>query len=194
MSTLQTVLDMTRLRLADASDLAYDTSMLTSFYNDAIRDFCSATGVMQDTKDVTTSSATMTYASLSSHDVNTVYLIIVLTTGVPLQYAPPYEAGTFTSSSGAATAWSTWGRTIYLNGTTTDLRIFFTYIPDALINTTDAVLLPDQWLPAIAAYMEFRCRSMDRETGLADRAWAEYVAARTACAQTTNLQQRGGTA
>lgn len=111
-----------------------------------------------------------------------------------LNQAPIFEARHWAarSSNSTPTAWTFWQvgastERIYFDyipaATANIVRIWFTYIPNRISSTSSTVDIPDKWLTAIKAYIEYRIHNANREEGLAARAWAEYQSLRANAVQ-----------
>jgi hypothetical protein len=169
-----------RFRLSDATDQAYSTSTLLTYINDGATEFATLTGCLHLTENMT-SGGPAASISLSTTTANTfVNIYSVELASSKLDFAPRYEAAKWSpSDTGTPAGWSIWGNTIYLNCQTTlsatnDLDISYTYIPAEMTAEGNECEIPDKYYPALVAYTCFRVHDMNREEGLASRAFAEY--------------------
>ncbi len=186
-----------RYRLNDISDEAYDDDMLFEYINDGAKDF-SYTGCNQTIQNVnsgsTISSLTLT-SELTYVDWLNIYAVEYAS--VELAPAPRYEAVRWLPASGTPTGWSVWGDILYIDTIVTlsasnDIDISYTYIPDDISATSDTSPLADKWSPALVAYCVYRCHKADRESGLADTAFAEYLAIKQTAAKIYEALMIGG--
>lgn len=190
-----------RGRLADVNDDAYSNNLLLEFLNEGITEFASTTGVCQHTKEVAP-DGTNSYINLSTGnlDYRFVSIYAVQYNNIALDFAPAYEVRHWNAVSGTPTAWNVWAdatnERMYFDAIpaiTANVKLWFTYIPDDMTATSDTVGVPEKYHPALKAYTEFRVRASDRESGLADRAYAEYEKLRLAAAKINeSLLSTGG--
>ena len=179
-----------RGRLQDIDDTAYSDNLLMNYISDAQQDFA-LTGCCQHSADVTPDGSN-SYISLNTTTLTYQHMSIYAVThnNLPLDFAPMSEARYWSPSSGTPTAWTIWMVSgedrMYFDTIPTityAVTIWFTFIPVVLTSTSDTLIVPDKWHTALKAYTEYRVRSMDREDGLADRAFAEYQGLRQAAAR-----------
>ena len=171
-----------RGRLQDLDDEAYSDNLLMNFLSDAQQDFA-LTGCCQDLYSPTPNGS-YSFMWLTPTD-QTLSIYAVTRNDVPLNFAPMSEARYWTPASGVPTAYTIWQnsstdqmRFDTIPDTLKAINIFRTYIPSELSSTTTTLKVPTKWHTALKAYVEYRVRSTDREDGLADRAFAEYQAAK----------------
>jgi len=195
-TTASTLNDQIRRRLADYSDEAYGDNLLIAAENEGAKIFAQATGCCQAVHNFSSGTAS-TIALTGLTYVNFINIYAVEHASLKLDFAPRYEAAKWVPAAGTPTGWSVWGTTLYLDAiatlsTTNDIDVSYTYVPDDMTTTSSNIGIPDKWLPAIKAYARFYIHDMNRETGLADRAWAEFVMIQQAAAKINEALMSGG--
>jgi len=194
MSTAANLTADVRKRLADEDDMSYGDSLIRQFLSEGSSIFAGTTGCCQTTHDFTTDGSAATL-SLTTMTYQWVAVYNVTDNGTELSFAPRHEAVRWgTAVSGTAAGYSMWGDTLYLDAipdADRTVQVYYTYIPDELSASSDTVLIPVKWETAIVAYAEYRCRAVDRETGLADRAYAEFESLRISAQQIYNFIMGG---
>lgn len=195
--TVDEIITKIRYRLSDITDEAYDDDMLFEYINDGAKDF-SYTGCCQTIENVN-SGSTISTLTLSSELTYVDWLNIysVEYASAELAFAPRFEAVRWLPAAGTPAGWSVWGDVLYIDTIVTlsasnDIDISYTYVPDDITATTDTSPLEDKWSPALVAYCIYRCRKADRESGLADNAFAEYLAIKQAAAKIYEALLIGG--
>lgn len=184
MSKISELITKVRYRLVDISDESYSNAALMAFINQGANIFALKTGALQYKDDISVSAGQQyAYFDYSGLAANPITVFAVWHEGLPLVFAEFEDMKDIVPTSGTPTVWSTWGETILLDKTllTGDaLIVFYTHTPVVATAVTDdfeartGVAFPAKWEDAIVAYAAYRARSADRETGLADRAMAEF--------------------
>lgn len=176
--TVDEVITKIRYRLADYTDESYSDDELIEYINDGIKDF-SYTGCNQYADNITsgsgseyTLSTTLTYTHVNVYGVNL--------GGSRLYFADRPETTKWNPSAGTPIGWGVWGDKLLLDTSTTlsasnNLEVSYTYIPDD-ISTVNNTFPLEKWSGAIVAFCVYRCLTEDRDTGLADKEYAEYLA------------------
>jgi len=182
-TTADTLITEVRRRRDDATDEAYGDSVMLDFLNDGCEIFASTTGCCQHLATVTPDGSNP-YIALSTANLTYRHVIIYAVEygTTVLDFAPLSEYKYKTASSVAApTCWTVWTvggvERMYFDtipATTSDVSIYFTYIPDTLTAVSSNVDIPERWHPAIKAYMQYRVDDLNREASLADRSYAEF--------------------
>jgi len=196
-TTASTLNDQIRRRLADYSDEAYSNNLLIAAMNEGVGVFAPATGCCQAIHNFTSGTGS-TVALSGLTNVKFINVYAVEYASGKLDFAPRYEAAKWVPAAGTPTGWSVWGATLYLDAiatlsSTDDIDVSYTYVPDDMTTTSSNIGIPDKWLPAIKAYARYYIHDMNRETGLADRAWAEFVMIQQAAAKINEaLMAKGG--
>lgn len=189
MSTGTQIITKIRQRLADSTDNSFGNDELMRWLNDGADEFAATTGIISQATDIAADGATFEY-TLTSDLTNYVNVFAVYYASVPLDYAPRHEIRSIWGATvGTPLAWSVWGDvlSIDLKATTASsgsaLEVFYTRTPVRLTAVGDIFDFPDEWDYAAIAYACYRAHDSKRETGLADRARAEFDVARQAAAK-----------
>lgn len=195
--TVDEIITKIRYRLSDITDEAYDDDMLFEYINDGAKDFA-YTGCCQAIENVnsgTTISSLVLSSTLTYVDWLNIYS--VEHASLELTFAPRFESVRWLPAAGTPTGWSVWGDILYIDtiatlSSTNDIDISYTYVPDDITATTDTSPLDDKWSPALVAYCVYRCAKADRESGLADTVFAEYLAIKQSAAKIYEALMMGG--
>lgn len=197
-TTASTLIDQIRRRLADYSDEAYGDNLLIVAMNEGAAIFAETTGCCQAIHNFTSGSAISSIALSNLTNVNYINIYAVEYASGKLDFAPRYEAAKWVPAAGTPIGWSVWADTLYIDtivtlSATNDIDVSYTYVPTDMTTTSSNIGIPDKWLTAIKAYARFYIHDMNRETGLADRAWAEFVMIQQAAAKVNEaLMSSGG--
>lgn len=196
-TTADTLITEIRRRLADVDDEAYSNDLLIGAMNEGATIFSETTGCCQAIHNFTSGSAISSLALSGLTNVKYINVYAVEYASGKLDFAPRYEAAKWTPSSGTPAGWSIWGDILYLDtivtlSSTNDIDVSYTYIPDDMTSTSSNIGIADKWLPAIKAYARFYIHDLNRETGLADRAWAEFILIQQAAARINEALMSGG--
>lgn len=187
-----------RQRLADSTDASFGDDELMRWANDGSDEFAATTGCMSDSTNIPTDGATFSFDLITAL-TNYTNVFAVTYAGIPLDYAPRHEIRTqWGASAGTPLAWSVWGDKLYtdLKGATATganaLTAFYTRTPTLMTAVGNTFDFPATWEFAIIAYVCYRAHDSKRETGLADRARAEFDVARQAAAKITEAKLMTG--
>ncbi len=196
MATVDDIILKIRYRMSDVDDEAYNDEMLFEFINAGAKDF-SYIGCNQAIENVTSGSniSTLTLSSTLTYAFLNIYAVEYAS--AELSFAPRHEAVRWAPAAGTPTGWNAWGDILYLDAICTlsssnDIDISYTYIPDDIDATTDTSPLDVKWIPALVAYCVYRCREVDREFSLADKAYIEYDAIKKTAAAIYEALLLGG--
>lgn len=202
MATAQTLINIIRRRLRDATDLSYGDTLLIDALNQGSKIFASTTGCCQDVAEVTPNGSdsfiNLNTTNLTYRHVN-VYAVEFGTT--KLDHAPRYEAAHWAPSGSATTpaGWSVWAdggtERMYFDeipASSSDIKVWFTYVPDDLSTVSSTVGVPEKWHPALVTYGVYWIHDLNREDGLAQRAYAEFEAIRLSAAKINAALMSGG--
>jgi len=192
--TIADILTMAQRFLLDIDDDAYrDTSShqpMLDYYNEAVRRFSSETHCCQAVVDVAVTAQTITYASIVSaigaSAEQVLYIIKIIpktgTNYTPLPKAPVSEMRALLASTVTTPErYSIFAEKIRFD-THPDTTLSFTatiycsFVPVDETDTSQNTLIPDEWVQAIVKYIVFCCRITDRDSGIANGAYAEFEA------------------
>lgn len=199
MSTTGTqMITKVRQRLADTTNSTFGTDELLKWINDGSDEFAATTGVISTTANITTDAATFTFDLLTSLS-NYLNVFTVAFAGVPLDFAPRHEIHTvWGEDTGTPLAWSVWGDVLYIDlkastaSGSSALNAFYTRTPTLMTAVGNTFDFPATWEYAVVAYACYRAHDSKRETGLAERARAEFDVARQAAAKVTETKLTTG--
>lgn len=191
MATAQNLIDQLRRFMVDTTDEAYTDTTLLGYLAEAIQRFASETHCNQAivTLTVTTNKSTFAQILAEITDVTPEALKVIVVGKVRLndsagdRYLPKAPVSEMTAIKPATvlipTRWYQFAESIFfdldsaVSGASNVMDYFCSYVPGSpSINET--VHIPDQWHPALVHYMEFCCRSADRDAGLANGAFGQY--------------------
>lgn len=206
MSTAQQLIDSIRDRMADSSDVAYTAAAIIRHANDGARQFAATTGCMQESFAFTMdgNSSYITFARITTDTGHKPVTVFAVNCPSRLDFAPLYETVgwpvywvgmTDVSTSGQPTAWTLWGEVVRFDikpAANMVAAAYYTRIPAEMTAVDSVFDFPAQWEQAIKSYVRFCLHDTDRESGLADRAFAEYEADRQAAFAHTQAQIGGG--
>lgn len=203
MATADSLIDIVRRRLQDATDEAYSDALLFDAINEGSKIFAAATGCCQDVAEVTPDGSN-SYIDLDTSNL-TYRMVNVYAAehgNTKLDFAPRYEAAKWAPSGTATTAaaWSVWadGATerMYFDEVPeagSDIKVWFTYVPADVTSTSDTVGLPEKWHPALIAYMRYCVHNSNRDDGRAQMAYQEFTGILQVAAKINEgLMSRGG--
>lgn len=196
-TTASTLIDQIRRRLADYSDEAYGDNLLIAAMNEGAAIFAETTGCCQAIHNFTSGTTISSLALSNLTNVKYINIYAVEYASDKLDFAPRYEAAKWSPAAGTPTGWSVWADTLYIDtiitlSATNDIDISYTYVPADMATTSSNIGIPDKWLPAIKAYARFYIHDMNRETGFADRAWAEFILIQQTAAKINEALMSGG--
>ena len=194
------VLTMAQRFLVDVDDAAYkdssDNQPMLDYFNEGCRRFSAETHCCQAIKDVSVTAQSITHAVIISAIGSAAQGIVTIAkvtpkTGTnyePLPKAPMSESKALLAAAVTTpTRWSHFAEAIYFDthpDTTLsfDATIACSYITADLASVAADILIPDEWVQAIAKYIVFCCRITDRDAGMANGAYAEFEEIKKAAA------------
>lgn len=197
-TTASTLITAIRRRLQDETDASYGDSSLIDAMNEGGKIFASTTGCCQAIHNFTSGTAVSSIdISISGLTYRYINIYSVEYASGKLDFAPRYEAAKWSPAVGTPTGWSVWADTLYLDtivtlSSTNDVDVSYTYVPADMADSSSNIGIPEKWLPAIKAYARFYIHDMNRETCLADRAYAEFELMRQAAAKINEALMGGG--
>ena len=191
MATAQDIIDKARGRLQDYDDKSITDTILLKFINSGVTEFASTTNTLQ-AKD-TISGITGASTALSGLAQKYVLVYNVEHSNLVLSLAHREDGIKWNPSAGTPTAYYIFGDTCYIDFsiTSSSLEFTYSYVPADMTAVGNTCAILDKWIPAIIAYTVYRVHDSNRESGLADRARAEYETLRTAAALTMIANQYG---
>ena len=179
MNIAQLILEL-RYRWNDEKDLSYPEDMLLSFVNEALVAFTILTGCNQEmvikNKTHFDTSFRLDLNTILAGNATKVMVrkITNLTDLQDISWAPSYEFKR-TQTIGETTSYTVWGEQLLLDRLPSDeVEIWLVTSPDT-VTISSELPIPQQWYPAIIDYAEYRIRAREREGGLADRAYEEFI-------------------
>ena len=190
-----TLIDEVRRKLNDATDEAYSDELLLDAINDGSRIFSTTTGCNQAIHNFTSETGSSIALSGLTNEYINVYAV-EYASGM-LYWAPRSEAAKWSPTAATPTGWNVWNATLYLDksitmSSTNDVDVSYTYAAAALTVTSSNVDIPDRWMPAIKAYMEYHVHTKNRDAGLAAIAYQIFDSIRLVAAKTNEAQMSGG--
>ena len=173
MSTGQNIIDQIRDELLDTTDLSIDDAVLLRYINRGAKEFCTFSGALQDTANISTDATNYTF-TLSASLTNPVVVFNVSFNGVPLSRTFKHEVSyAFGASSGTpdnSNAWYEYAGVLYIEiipPTATGssaLNIDYIRFPVAMSAVSSTFDFPAEYEPAIVAYGIARARYTDRDS------------------------------
>ncbi len=190
MQTAQNLIDQLRRFMTDVDDEAYTDATLIGYLAEAVQRFASETHCNQAIIDYTSTTNKITFAQLKTALTAAVCDKIIAVGKMRLndsagdKYLPKAPVSEMTAIKPAATLiptrWYQFAESVFFDldsavaGASNIFAVFSFYVPFKPTAVGDTVLIPDQWHPALVHYMEFCCRSADRDAGLANGAFGQY--------------------
>lgn len=188
-----TLIDEVRRKLSDSTDEAYDDNLLYDAVNDGSRIFSTTTGCNQAIHNFTSGTASSIDLSTLTNEYINVYAV-EYASGM-LYWAPRSEAAKWNPVAGTPTGWNVWADTLYLDksitmSSTNDVDVSYTYAAAAI--SSGNINIPDRWVPAIKAYMEYHVHTKNKDEGLAAIAYQIFDSIRLVAAKVYEAQMSGG--
>lgn len=192
MSTGADMVAKVRARLADGTDMHFDSADLIRWLNEGAEEFAATTGCVQDKTNITTDGATYQW-TITSVLTNPITIYDVRYAGIPLDFCPVDEVKyKYGASAGTPTAWTFWANTLEVDlqptALSAGLSVFYTRYPLAMTSEASTFDFRVKWEYAIVAYAVYRAHDSAREGTLADRARAEFYNASAAAQKIINAQ------
>ncbi|MHA2247990.1 MAG: phage adaptor protein [Candidatus Hodarchaeales archaeon] len=196
-TTAATVITWIRRHVDDATDAAYGTNPLLDAINEASLIMATTTACCQAIQNVSSGVTAGCSWALSNLTYRYVNIYAVEYASAKLDWAPRSEAAHWSPTTATPTGWSVWADTLYLNenvtlSATNDLDVHYTYVPTTLTADTDNIGIPEKWIPALVAYGRYYIHDLNREEGLAQRAYAEFEMVRQSAAKVYEALLGGG--
>lgn len=183
MATLQNLMDDTRTKLADLEDLAYTDAMLTTFANEGQKKMAESLCCQRTNVITGFNGQSLNIGNGGDLSKEAILILWVKADGVKYDFSTVKEWGDWDE---AATTYVVFEDNVTFKNslTSASLQVAYVYTPDNLAGGSDVSDIPDKYAYGVVAWMEYRCRSLDREGGLAERAYNEYVEAKAFAAVT----------
>ena len=207
MATGTTLAAQVRRLLVDTDDQAYSDADLLGYLNEGMTRFAAETHCNQALISKTVATNKVTYAELLTTLTPAVASKILMvgkvmyndgTQYISLPKAPITETKSLLASTvSVPTRYSLFAETVFfdldpsVSGLSNAFQIFASYVPVELTSLTAEVTIPVQWHPAIVKYVEFCCRSADRDAGLANGAFGQYEVMRARAAEHYTQEMEG---
>ncbi len=190
------VMTLAQRILIDIEDDAYRDTIthlpMLAYLNEGQKLFSATTHCCQAVVDISVIAQTITYASIVSAIGSAAEGILFVSkvmpkTGdnyTPLPKAPVSEMRALLAASVTAPErYGLFAETVRFDthpDTTLSFtaRIYCSFITTDLATSASTILIPDEWVMALVKYIIFCCRVQDRDTNLANGAYAEYDAIR----------------
>jgi hypothetical protein len=179
MATLQNLMDDTRIRLADLEDVSYTQTMLASFANEGQKKMAESLCCTEGDSVTNILSSWLPFTELSR---NPLTINLVRMNGTKIGFSTLSDIDGWDQDTDEIDTYIIWEEALYFNKALTDddvVVVNYTFSPANLVNTSDVSEIPEKFIYGVVSWMEYRCRALDREGGLAERAYNEYVEAKT---------------
>jgi len=196
------VMVMAQRYLVDVDDGAYSDDML-DYLNEGSRRFATETQCCQAIQACTFTAQSIGFSTIADLIANADGLLFVSKVEAPLntvsQFLPkaPLSEMRKTLATGVVipTRYTTFAKTITLDTDADQVlslptNIYCSYVPEDIV-AGDDILIPAQWVQALVKYIVYCARVADRDSGLANGAFADYEAIRLQAAMVVTAQTEG---